>query len=77
MLRVLLQPVQRAVSAFFPSGGKTGQLLRKKSDADNDVEWVDAPDVGTIIVDQELDTTSANPVSNAAVTEAMSWHHIS
>ena len=75
MLRVLLQPIQRAISAILPSGGTQGQILVKKSDADNDAEWADAPE-GTVVVDQSLDTNSTNAVSNQAVSECLVWHEI-
>lgn len=75
MLRVLLQPVQRAISAMLPSGGTRGQILAKRSETDNDVEWVDAPS-GTVIVDQSLNQNSTNAVSNRAVTESLTWDDI-
>lgn len=76
MLRVLLQPVQRVISAVLPTGGTAGQVLRKRSDANNDVEWANPSEGGTNIVDQELNENSANAISNAVVTESLSWHHI-
>ena len=47
----------------------------KKSDEDNDVEWANLPD-GTVVVDNSLDTTSSNAVSNAAVSECLVWHEV-
>lgn len=74
MLRVLLQPIQRTVQAIL-TGGRAGQILAKKSDEDNDVEWIDAP-TGTVIVDQSLNQDSANAVSNQAVSECLVWHEV-
>lgn len=74
MLRVILQPIQRAMQMIL-TGGHAGQILMKKSDADNDVEWVDAP-TGTVVVDQSLDTSSTNAISNQAVSECLTWHDL-
>lgn len=75
MLRVLLQPVQRAIAAMLPSGGTRGQILMKRSDTDNDAEWVDAPS-GTVTIDASLDIHSTNAVSNKAVSECLTWHEL-
>ena len=75
MLRVLLQPVQRAISAILPSGGTQGQILMKRSDADNDVEWTDAP-TGTVSVDQSLNLNSNNAISNQTVSEHLMWQDL-
>ena len=74
MLKVLLQPIQRTAQAIL-TGGRSGQILAKKSDADNDVEWVDAP-TGTVVIDQSLNQNSTNAVSNRAVTESLTWDDI-
>lgn len=36
-----LKLLSSAVTSGIPAGGKAGQYLRKKSDADYDVEWAD------------------------------------
>lgn len=44
----------------IPPGGKTGQYLRKKSDADQDVEWADfeiPQEYGLISYDQDKTIT--------------------
>ena len=54
--------------ADLPDGGATGQVLAKKSDANQDVEWTNA---GSGIVDQTYDPTSTNAQSGTAVAEAL------
>lgn len=59
--------ISRAVQDYLarnpvgvPAGGKTGQYLRKKSDADRDVEWADLEipqEYGLITYDQDRTIT--------------------
>lgn len=49
-----------------PAGGTTGQVLAKKSDGNNDVEWRTVS-----VVDDALSATSENPVQNKAVKAAL------
>ncbi len=49
-----------------PTGGTTGQVLTKKTDADYDTEWTDPS--ADITVDDALSPTSENPVQNKVVT---------
>lgn len=48
----------------IPSGGASGQMLSKKSDADYDVEWVDAPQGGSkewkCVVDRRMEVGEKN-----------------
>lgn len=45
----------------IPAGGSAGQVLSKKSDADYDTEWVDAPQGGGDTVDIVDNLTTADP----------------
>ena len=61
------EKIEKAVEAYLlnnpsgvPSGGKTGQYLRKKSDEDRDVEWADfeiPKEYGLITYDQDKTIT--------------------
>ena len=54
------------VSKGMPSGGTTGQVLKKASGTDYDTEWGTAS--GDITIDTELDPGSGNPVANSTLT---------
>lgn len=106
--KISWESIKNRISAFIhgiPSGGTTGQVLKKTSGVDFDVEWGDGggsgtaglteissadyedlpdedkqnpdiayflPDgVGSDVVDDELDSTSHNPVENMAITNAI------
>jgi len=60
----------RIESASYPEGGMTGQVLTKRSDADNDVRWTTLAG-GSVIVDDALDSESTNPVRNDVLTEEL------
>lgn len=49
---------------LIPTGGTTGQVLVKKSDANNDVEWVNQTGVVATVVDS-LESTSATDALSA------------
>lgn len=106
--KISWESIKNRISAFIhgiPSGGTTGQVLKKTSGVDFDVEWGDGggsgtaglteissadyddlpdedkqnpdiayflPDgVGSDVVDDELDSTSHNPVENMAIATAI------
>ena len=51
----------------IPSGGTTGQVLAKKSDTNQDVEWKTVE--GTGIVDTEMSSSSVNAVQNKVIKD--------
>ena len=64
---------QKAVTDYvdgvkIPSGGTTGQVLKKHSATDYDVEWADESSGSAITVDSELSDSSTNPVQNKVIT---------
>ena len=75
MFRILLQPIQRTIFTIL-SGGRKGQFLQKRSDAQNDFEWVDSPAISQVNPDSELNINSTNAISNQAVTEHLTWHEV-
>lgn len=53
-----------------PAGGSTNQVLAKNSGTDYDLKWVNQSG-GSVTVDNELSTTSTNPVQNKVITGAV------
>lgn len=50
----------------IPSGGTTGQVLKKKSDTDRDVEWGDVSDLTLENFDDDvIDTSTATAISDS------------
>lgn len=53
----------------LPDGGLEGQVLGKKSDISGDIGWIDSS--ASVTVDDELSSTSKNPVQNKVITLAI------
>ena len=64
--------IREADQRLIPAGGVDGQVLKKKSATDYDVEWVDEDgDGAAVTVDTELSDSSTNPVQNKVIKTAL------
>ena len=68
---VVVLPVKGDPGPGVASGGKTGQMLAKQSDADYDTVWVDPTSAPTINVVQTPGQSEADVMSQKAVTDAL------
>lgn len=68
---VVVLPVKGDPGPGVASGGKTGQMLAKQSDADYDTVWVDPTSTPTINIVQTTGQSEADVMSQKAVTDAL------
>jgi len=74
-----IKPLVGGGSAGLPNGGTTGQVLAKKSNANNDVEWIatGGGSVASVVAGNNIDVDATDPANPIVSVETLTLADVS